>query len=625
MVGTAEKSINLCPSINGIGIANFDSMDPKTRQRIDNLCSRFKLQIIDALTSDRDIPDFIKELLTLDPNAVEITLGFISYEAIPNANSLKDRIKAVANKLYDGHKIENAKSADEIQALIESILRRRLIDLMHVKHLKLDNKYNLSFSDIINAFLQSTNHIINQKEKASWKDNLQDAIRNVQDKHDPYEVKNNKCIIEELAIKDLNHQNIYPPNPNLINAYIQFLKLLGIEGNYDIMDDWNIYIKSAFTVYEGLQKDIQELQRWIITNHLETDEERKQLYNFTPQSIPEEFRRMNLYQFIWAAIKGERVQINGETSKISSNDQYIAQSITYLAYLFHLLKRDDGFYLSQLDETNDNIERILDEKFWNALSTLKNGDDYLFIYYTSVNGMLTNTDKTEDCPIQHTERARKFNDTLIKVWRDEAKPKSDISTLLKILSGSDAIADQQRAQATVSLSKNDLDLNNPKANANHTLLENLCRKYAETLGLTEDKSDLHYTKIPIGSFKVVNKAKWNSKEDLPKKAFLAVKVYMAIPVDIYGNIIENYNPSEHPHAKTIRREFRFIPYDIAHIEKHASASCLKHDIYKTVQAAELLMKITAGPHPDDRLRKLSICLAIFYEKYMKEVQSIFRS
>lgn len=637
-----------------VGLRQF----PKSTQERDltlNIALRFrndfKSQIIAACRNSQ-ATDFLEKFLSEDMSTLAwedgaVLLGFVNAVELRNISEINDMINKVTDSILDlelkGPESLGAKHTDltkeRVSKMLKMIVRDNLkkaennkfIDVRRATRRKAAK--TISFHELKEIYDLVLEESLDDDKVKRYETALEEQIEEEDDPSDDSKVGGD--FTDEIldlhmdikkAVKALEDKGVFPPQPNLDDAYNCFIRKIYRTSDIDDIKEHrkelDIATHEATKLFNELFSQALKLQSWLISLY-PTD---TSLHESHVVSALDEFNRMNFFQMLHAALDGEELE---------PQDQYIAQTIAYLAAINNGLKQDPLFLLSSSSRINQGIEAEIDGRFWaHAI-----GKDVNFIYYRSFDNMRVKRERTPDTPIATHTWASSVNRDLIPhmpddvdlhIWRNEGSPKTLVSYLLKVLSRADRpenIPDGQRGEAVLSLSKHDLDLNPSKdperAEKIHLGLEGFVRHHCQSLNLKEADPNTHYTKIPVGTFKIENKARWDSSQGAPKQAFLAVKGYTAVPVDVNGVFIENYDPKIHKNAKVIRREFRVVPYDLSHPAQYATQSTINWEAYKWKMAVELLIKISPRSEYSKVIDIFKRLAQLFDERYLDEKMSIY--
>jgi hypothetical protein len=657
----------------------------KLTEAADKFRKQFKSEILAACNVTKTT-DYLKMFLSenLEELAWEegaVLLGFVSATHLGNIERINQLITEIAGGLTDN---EPRLNQEQISKILKIILKENLTRVKKNKFLEIKQEtrtFNytdapsrsqracwISFKDIEKAFLDSINKNVNLKKKERYLKDLESMIETLREEanldylanglstteftpstieeilmdleYDSGELEDSSGETEDYtnedyenlrtsAIKKLEAEEIFPPKVDVKAAYHFFImrvfKIKSTDAIEDVKDDLNSATGKAVLLYNELFSEIGKLQDWLINEFPHMTE----LHETKERSALDKFKRFDFYKMLTTAL-GE-----GQPD-LSQKDIEMAQSITYFAFLIFWQEQNKLIHLNRRPDVNREMERKIDENFWDHAL----GEDLDFTYYRSIDHTKISNKKTHQTPVSKKVSAQSLNPEFlanspgrrdISIWRNEGPPKTWIAQLLKTVDQHERpenLPDQQRGEAVGSFSMHDLDLNpnkNPEAaEAFHEFLEEFIFEHCKSLGLTEAEQDTSYKDLKAGTFKVMNKAKWDSSKGLPKQAFLAIKGYVSVPVDVNGKIIEDYSKEKHPNVRSIKREFRIVPYDLWHTSVYAKNSAVHHDPYKSKQAARLRKKTMTASEDPNELNLLQTMIELFDEKYNSDKVEIFR-
>jgi|GEM_PF-4793488 len=622
---------------------------PKHKSGIDliqDTVARFRTSFkdeIEAACEEAAGSDFLKMMLTKDMGNLPwgegaVLLGYVNARQLPQMHIINGKIKLVTEYIMTSPEIDRHKdlTQERVEKMMHISFRTSLDKARKNKFIEAKPGRPISFRMISKIFDDSTGKMIYQSDQDDWEENVQIEATRLRDERDP-SIGIEPFLAE--AEENLIDSGQKKPEAKLERAYDYFLQQIFGAGTEDIpfyKEKLKEAVIEAVDLFNQLFEDTQRLHNWLL-QHFPNE---KALHSGFRVDSYNEYRRYNIYQLLWIAIKGEIKEDGKAPEELDHTDAYIAQSIGYLAYLIYWLNSDDGFKLSRDNEVNQRIEEEIDREFW-AEATEK--QERKFSYWTSPDQKHVSPTLSQFTPVKQSIRPpRRVKEEYMSegefpegfellIWRNEARPKTLTSTILKVLSEQkhvSELSDHQRSEAIVNVSMNDLDLNprkNPvRAQKFHDGLEHLAREHEKALGLVEDTSDCHYTEIPAGTFRIENKAKWNSAEGPPKKEFIAVKAYSAVAVDQDGKPIKNYSPERHPNAKIIRREFRIAPYDVWHPAKFAESSTISHNTYKWLSSLKVLLKSFPRSEFSEELKLFRAMIKLFEAKAIGDKCELYR-
>jgi hypothetical protein len=593
-------------------------------------------------------------------------LGFINMRKLPNIESVNKSLDLLCKELTPEEHMES--SVDVVKKYIRIVIRENFRQSRTLRFIEVDYT-SFSAEEVKQHFDAACDSSTDETELAFYEDQIDRKVMDMHTDHEHTErfitgtgrlpaVLVHAPITEanarEQAIGQLEQESIYPPRPAMDEAYERFVRSVFDPGNGDFRESEDVKRSldsatiKAFGIYKKVFKDMSSL-RSFLKNRFPEDSALKKEIDVSPRA---EMGRLNFFDMLYAGQEGVR-RLRREKEdchflEMKDQDVYLAQACAHLASRLYWLNQDPTYSASSSLKVNQSLVARQD-RFWSDMSQ---HEDQEITYYTDADHRVIDSPTPESSVTEKLVRALNIKKCGLscQYWRNDTGPKTDISTILKVLIKKlrpYQIPDLQRAEVVVKVSINDLDLNPAldvdRAEAHHCGLETLASEFCKNFGLKEAVSNeidykKHYGEIPVGTYVVVNKAEWNSADEHPPKTgFLAVKAYYKVAIDEDDNVIDDFDPNKwfvdtgegevntsgKETACIVTNEIRFIPYDLAHKAEKDKSSSLHADFFKYVQACEFFVQTTPRAEMPELIDQINHMIKLAKQLYKEEMKEFF--
>ena len=287
--------------------------------------------------------------------------------------------------------------------------------------------------------------------------------------------------------------------------------------------------------------------------------------------------------------------LNGHHSE-DGKDEYEAQAIAHLTYLLLRLRANPIMRIRE--HHGPGVNRRFIKEFYSRIGAKTENKRKKFVAL-SANGSFAGTgDEIKnyaplDCYETQIEGFEDLPSEKKEIVRGNFRLKDKISIFIKTLIKRQRLKEITDIDAgeviTININESDLEDSNPTKDRLIEFMYTLAKEAVSSFStnLVEAPNDVHYTKIPRGTYKLENKLQKDPR-NTESFNFPAMKAYINLPIDDVND----------PEA-SIRVEFRVLCGDTYLRGEHNQASRSHHSHYKRKQAIELLRIISPRAYNSD--------------------------